>query len=150
MRARIEADEGVSSTTDAGIEELIRKADFLRGQYGVSTGFQQAPFFQVQTPAFALLAVDTGVLRRVDREELTWLRAALEASRGKMVMAVLGHPFFAGGHDVSAGDERVHGGAQSPARIRRAHRHGRGHARPRVLPRGRARARPARRPCITS
>ena len=105
MRARIEADEGVSSTTDAGIEALISKADTLRGQYGVSTGFQQAPFFQVQTPAFALLAVDTGVLRRVDREQLTWLRAALDASRGKMVMAVLGHPLFAGGYDVSAGDE---------------------------------------------
>jgi 3',5'-cyclic AMP phosphodiesterase CpdA len=105
MRARIEADEGVSSTTDAGIEDLIRKAGTLRGQYGVPTGFQQAPFFQVQTPAFVLLAVDTGVMRRVDRKQLAWLRAALEASRGKMVMAVLGHPLFAGGHDVSAGDE---------------------------------------------
>ena len=52
-----------------------------------------------------LVAVDTGVLRRVDREELAWLRAALDASRGKMVMAVLGHPLFAGGHDVSTGDE---------------------------------------------
>jgi 3',5'-cyclic AMP phosphodiesterase CpdA len=105
MRARIEADEGVSSTTADVIEGLIGKAGTLRAQYGVPTGFQQAPFFQVQTPAFALLAVDTGVLRRVDREELAWLRAALDASRGKMVMAVLGHPLFAGGYDVSAGDE---------------------------------------------
>jgi 3',5'-cyclic AMP phosphodiesterase CpdA len=104
MRARLEADDGVSSTTDGVIDDLIRKAGDLRGQYGVPTGFQQAPFFQVQTPAFVLLGVDTGVLRRVDQEELTWLRAALEASRGKMVMAVLGHPFFAGGHDVSTGD----------------------------------------------
>jgi 3',5'-cyclic AMP phosphodiesterase CpdA len=105
MRARIHADGGVSSTTDGAIENLIGKAAFLRGQYGVSTGLQQAPFFQVQTPDFALLAVDTGVMRRVDREELAWLRAALEASRGKMVMAVLGHPLFAGGHDISTGDE---------------------------------------------
>ena len=106
MRARLEADEGVSSTTERRHRRShSRRPAILRGQYGVSTGFQQAPFFQVQTPAFVLLAVDTGVLRRVDREELTWLRAALEASRGKMVMAVLGHPFFAGGHDVSTGDE---------------------------------------------
>ena len=35
---------------------------------------------------------------------MTWLRAALDASRGKMVMAILGHPFFAGGHDVARGD----------------------------------------------
>ena len=105
MRARIEADEGVTSTTDAVIENFIGRADFLRGQYGVPTGFQQAPFFQVQTPAFVLLGVDTGVRRRVDGEQLVWLRATLDASRGKMVMAVLGHPFFAGGHDVSTGDE---------------------------------------------
>jgi 3',5'-cyclic AMP phosphodiesterase CpdA len=105
MKARIAADGGVSSTTDARIEELIRRADFLRRQYGVPTGAQNAPFFQVQTPAFALVAVDTGVLRGVDAEQFAWLRAALEASRGKMVMAVLGHPFFAGGHDVARDDE---------------------------------------------
>jgi 3',5'-cyclic AMP phosphodiesterase CpdA len=104
MRARIEADEGMSSTTGARIEELISRAAFLRRQYGVPTGSQQAPFFQLQTPSFALIAVDTGVLRGVDAEQLTWLRSALEASRGKMVMAILGHPFFAGGHDVSRDD----------------------------------------------
>ncbi len=69
------------------------------------TGAQHAPFFQVQTPHFALLAVDTGVLRGVDAEQLAWLRAALEQARGKMVMAVLGHPFFAGGHDVARDDD---------------------------------------------
>jgi 3',5'-cyclic AMP phosphodiesterase CpdA len=103
--ARVAADGGVSSTTDSRIEELIRRADFLRRQYGVPTAVQQAPFFQLQTPSFALIAVDTGVLRSVDREQLTWLRAALDASRGKMVMAVLGHPFFAGGHDTAKDDQ---------------------------------------------
>src|SRR4030095_17121633 len=105
MRARIAADGGVSSTTDASIEELIRRADFLRRQYGVPNGAQDAPFFQLQTPAFVLIAVDTGVLRGVDSEQFKWLRAALGASRGKMVMAVLGHPLFAGGHDVAKDDE---------------------------------------------
>jgi 3',5'-cyclic AMP phosphodiesterase CpdA len=105
MRARIAADGGVSSTTDARIEELIQRAEYLRRQYGVPTGAQDAPFFQLQTPSFALIAVDTGVLRGVDAEQLTWLRAALEASRGKMIMAILGHPFFAGGHDVARDDD---------------------------------------------
>jgi 3',5'-cyclic AMP phosphodiesterase CpdA len=105
MQARNAADGGVSTTTNARIEELIQRADFLRRQYGVPTGAQSAPFFQLQTPSFALIAVDTGVLRRVDSEQLTWLRAALAASRGKMVMAVLGHPFFAGGHDMTRGDD---------------------------------------------
>jgi 3',5'-cyclic AMP phosphodiesterase CpdA len=103
MRARIAADGGVSSTTDSRIEEFITRAGFLRRQYGVATGAQDGPFFQVQTPSFALIAVDTGVLRAIDREQMTWLRAALEASRGKMVMAILGHPIFAGGHDVARG-----------------------------------------------
>ena len=106
IRARIAVDGGLSSTTDGRIEEFIQSADFLRGQYRVPTGEQHGSFFQVQTPDFALLAVDTGVLRGVDSDELTWLRAALDASRGKMIMAVLGHPFFAGGHDVAQGDEQ--------------------------------------------
>ena len=104
MRARLAADGGVSSTTDETIEQFIERAAFLRRQYGVPTGAQTAPFFQVQTPSFALFAIDTGVLRGIDAEQLTWLRAALEASRGKLLMAVLGHPFFAGGHDVARDD----------------------------------------------
>jgi len=106
MRARIAEDQGLTSTTDTQIERLISTARFLREQYGVPTGFQQAPFFQVQTPNFALLAIDTGVVRGVDDEQLKWLKAALEASRGKVIMALLGHPFFAGGHDTSAGDAK--------------------------------------------
>ena len=105
IHARIDADGGVSSTADARIEEFVQRADFLRRQYGVPTGTQHGSFFQVQTPHFVLLAVDTGVLRGVDPDELTWLRAALEAARGRMIMAVLGHPFFAGGHDVAQDDE---------------------------------------------
>jgi hypothetical protein len=105
IRARIAVDGGLSSTTAGRIEEFIRSTDFLRRQYRVPTGDQQGSFFQVQTPDFALLAVDTGVLRGVDPDELTWLRAALEASRGKMIMAVLGHPIYAGGHDVAQGDD---------------------------------------------
>jgi uncharacterized membrane protein HdeD (DUF308 family) len=105
IRARIAQDAGVSSTTDARIEEWIADAARLRREYGVPTGFQRAPFFQVQTERFALIAVDTGVLRTLDDEQRTWLREALSASRGKLVMAVLGHPILAGGHDVSGGDD---------------------------------------------
>ena len=105
MKARIAVDEGISATTDSEIERYISTAGFLREQYGVPTGFQQAPFFQVQTPGFTLIAIDTGVLKTVDAEELKWARAVLDASRGKVVMAILGHPFLAGGNDLSIGDE---------------------------------------------
>ena len=63
MRARVAADNRITTTTDARIEELIDQAAFYRKQYGVPTGFQRAPFFDVQTSDFALIAVDTGVAR---------------------------------------------------------------------------------------
>jgi hypothetical protein len=105
IRARVEADLRVTSTTDARIEELIRQAAFLRDAYRVPTGFQRAPFFELQTDRFALLAIDTGVLRSIDPAESAWLDDALRRSSGKFTMAVLGHPFYAGGHDATAGDE---------------------------------------------
>ncbi|HEY6506404.1 MAG TPA: hypothetical protein VIY56_00240, partial [Vicinamibacterales bacterium] len=34
-----------------------------------------------------------------------WLEAALGRATGKVTMAILGHPFFAGGHDATLGDD---------------------------------------------
>jgi hypothetical protein len=52
-----------------------------------------------------LIAIDTGVLRTVDSAQDAWLEAALGRAAGKSTMAILGHPFYAGGHDVTTGDE---------------------------------------------
>jgi 3',5'-cyclic AMP phosphodiesterase CpdA len=98
IRARVEADLRLTSTTDARIDELIHEAGWLRQQYGVPTGFQRAPFFEIQTDRFALLCVDTGVVKRLDPEQMAWLRSALDRARGRTIMAVLGHPFIAGGN----------------------------------------------------
>jgi 3',5'-cyclic AMP phosphodiesterase CpdA len=105
MRARVASDLRLTSTTDGRIGELIRKAEWVRQQYGVPTGFQRAPFFEIQTDRFALIAVDTGVVKRVDEEQLAWLRSALDRARGKTTMAILGHPFYAGGNEQIAGYE---------------------------------------------
>jgi uncharacterized membrane protein HdeD (DUF308 family)/3',5'-cyclic AMP phosphodiesterase CpdA len=104
MRARVEADRRLTSTTDGRIAWLVQEAARLRREYEVPTGFQRAPYFQIQTERFALLAVDTGVLRRVDDDQFAWLRAALERSRGKFKMVILGHPLYAGG-GYQAGDD---------------------------------------------
>jgi uncharacterized membrane protein HdeD (DUF308 family)/3',5'-cyclic AMP phosphodiesterase CpdA len=106
MLARVEADLRLSSTTERRIDTLIREADRLRTLYRVQTGRQRGPFFQVQTEQFALIAVDTGVLRRLDPAQEAWLKAALERSRGKFTMVLLGHPFYAGGYDQGATDDR--------------------------------------------
>ena len=104
MRARVEADNRLTSTTDARIAWLVDEAARLRREYQVPTGFQRAPYFSIQTERFTLLAVDTGVLRRVDADQLAWLRAGLERARGKFTMVVLGHPLYAGGDYQAAGD----------------------------------------------
>jgi hypothetical protein len=103
MRARVEADQDLSSTTDARVEALIERASRLGRAYQVPVARQRAPFFQVQTERFALIAVDTGVARRVDPVQWVWLDEALAASRGKFIMAVLGHPFYAGGEYLAQG-----------------------------------------------
>ena len=98
MRARVESDLRLTSTTDERIAQLIGHAGWLRKQYEVPTGFQRAPFFEIQTPDFALICVDTGVVKKVDPEQMAWLVSALDRARGKFTMAVLGHPFYAGGN----------------------------------------------------
>jgi hypothetical protein len=105
IRARAEADLRLTSTTEDRIDGLIKQADFLRRAYAVPTGFQRAPYFEVQTDRFALVAIDTGVLRQVDPVQEAWLGGALERAAGKTTMAIVGHPFYAGGHDVVQGDE---------------------------------------------
>jgi uncharacterized membrane protein HdeD (DUF308 family) len=104
MHARVETDNRLTSTTENRIEGLIRQAERLRREFGVRTGWQRGPFFEVQTERFALIAVDTGVLRRVDTDQWKWLQDALDRSRGKFIMAILGHPLYAGGR-YQAGNE---------------------------------------------
>ncbi len=105
MRARAEADLKLTTTNERKIDRLLEEADRLRLEYGVPTGFQQAPFFQFQTPNFAFFAVDTGVRKRLDEVQLAWFKTALESARGKFKMALLGHPLYACGTYRAAGNE---------------------------------------------
>jgi uncharacterized membrane protein HdeD (DUF308 family) len=98
MLSRLTTDRRLSTTTEARIEGYIKEAARLRKEFGVSTGLQRGPFFEVQTPRFALMAVDTGVLKTVDSAQWDWLKAALARSRGKFTMVLLGHPLYTTGH----------------------------------------------------
>ncbi len=109
MRARMEVDKGWTTTTQRSIEAKIEEAARLRREFGVSTGWQRGPFFEVQTERFALIAVDSGVLRRVDTDQWAWLTAALDRTRGKFVMVILGHPLYAGGRYQGGTDQPVAG-----------------------------------------
>src|SRR5262249_2213488 len=83
LRARVEGDQRITSTADARIEELIGTATRLSELYRVPAQQQAGPFFQLQTGKFALFAVDTGVVRGTGPTQMAWLRAGLEAARGK-------------------------------------------------------------------
>ena len=104
MRARAEADLRLTSTTSDRIEYLIREAARLRTEYNVPTGFQRGPFFEFQTDGFALLAIDTGIVKRIDAAQWSWLEGALDRAKGKLTMAVLGHPFYAKAYDMAQGN----------------------------------------------
>jgi uncharacterized membrane protein HdeD (DUF308 family) len=100
IEARIEADHGLTSTTARRIDKLMAASARLRGLYSVNVGTQHAAFFELQTEDFALLAIDTGILRTVDERQWAWIERALDRSRGKFTMAIVGHPRFAGGRDT--------------------------------------------------
>jgi 3',5'-cyclic AMP phosphodiesterase CpdA len=95
IEARMQSDLKFTATTDRAVQSLIKQASILRKEYQLPVGYQNAPFFQVSNDYFVFLSIDTGVLRRVDATQLAWIKAVLEASKGKYVMALLGHPFYA-------------------------------------------------------
>jgi 3',5'-cyclic AMP phosphodiesterase CpdA len=95
IEARLQSDLKFTLDTDKKVRGLIDQVSFLRKEYQVPVGYQTAPFFQVSNDYFVLLTIDTGVLRRVDDTQLAWIKAVLEASKGKYVIALLGHPFYA-------------------------------------------------------
>ncbi len=100
IEARVDADLKLTSTNTGRIDRLMGYAERMRRLYAVNSGSQRAPFFELQTDDFALIAVDTGILRSLDDRQHGWVERALERSRGKFTIAIVGHPRFAGGHDI--------------------------------------------------
>ena len=96
-RSRVETDGRLTTTTEGRIEGYIQEASRLRREYELDVGTQRGPFFEIQTDRFALLAVDTGVLKTVDGAQWNWFRRA-ETRQGKFTMVLLGHPLFTAGH----------------------------------------------------
>ncbi len=108
LRARIEVDNRLTTTTEQTIERLIDQATRYRELYQVPTQQTRSPVLQFQTEHFALFAVDTGVARTVDDKQLDWLKQGLKAAQGKLKMVLLGHPFYAGGRDTTLEDEIIY------------------------------------------
>ncbi len=104
ISARIDEDRGLTLTTERRRDAMIAEAARLRDLYRLQTGLQNGPYFDIQTKDFALIAIDTGVLKSVDPAQEHWLEERLAAAKGKFILALVGHPRYAGGNDtVEAG-----------------------------------------------
>ena len=97
MRARREADLNLTTTTEARIDGMIEEAARLRQEYQIRAGAAARPYFEIHTDQFSLVVVDTGILRRVDDDQMRWLEEALERGRDRFKMVILGHPLYAAG-----------------------------------------------------
>lgn len=95
--ARVDEDLNLSSTTSGRVDRLLSDAARLRSLYNLSTGLQHGPFFELHGGDFALIAIDTGIKKQIDRKQMAWLEAALNRSRTAFTMAIVGHPFYAAG-----------------------------------------------------
>jgi len=97
MKARIEVDRKITTTREQQINSYIQTAQRLSSQYDIRAGLQDAPYFKFQNDQFSLIAVDTGVAKRVDSDQLNWFENSLQQAGKRFKMVVLGHPLYAGG-----------------------------------------------------
>src|SRR5690606_31875723 len=73
-RARLLADLKTDAlTNDSKFQADIETAQRLREYYKIDNGHQRAPFFEIHTPGFSIVAVDTGILREIDEKQAAWL-----------------------------------------------------------------------------
>ena len=98
LRARLKKDSKTDVINlDKRFNEITQAADRLRKYYGVRNGLQRGPFFEMHTDRFSVIAVDTGILRRLDEKEKVWFEAALSRAGNNFKLVVLGHPLYAAG-----------------------------------------------------
>ena len=104
LRSRLEEDVKGVITTNERFDEITNEAERLRSYYRVNAGHQRAPFFEMHTEGFSLIAADTGILRSLDEKEKAWLEAALTRAGNNFKTVILGHPFYVAGKYQGAGD----------------------------------------------
>ena len=106
LRSRLAEDLKTDKvTTDKRFDEITAEAERLRSYYKIKNGLQRAPFFEMQTAGFSLIAVDTGILRSIDEKEKAWLEAALTRAGNNFKLVVIGHPFYVGGEYTAKDDK---------------------------------------------
>jgi len=102
LRAQVAADLNTDITaSEEKFQNMIAEAKRLREYYRVDNGHQRAPFFEIHTPGFSFITVDTGVTKTIDEKEKAWLEDALNRAGENFKFVVLGHPFYVAGGDAT-------------------------------------------------
>jgi len=100
LRAQVAADLNTDVTASAEkFNNMIAEAKRLREYYRVDNGHQRAPYFEIHTPGFSFITLDTGVTKTIDDKEKAWLEDALNRAGENFKFVVLGHPFYVAGGD---------------------------------------------------
>ncbi len=106
LRSRLAEDLNTDAvSTDQRFDEITKEAERLRSYYRIKNGLQRGSFFEMQSAGFSLIAVDTGILRRIDAKEKEWLEAALKRAGNNFKLIVIGHPFYVAGEYQAADDK---------------------------------------------
>jgi hypothetical protein len=106
LRARLYEDLRTDMiSNDPKFQALTDEAKRLREYYGIRNGKQRGPFFEMHTPGFSLIALDTGILRRIDAKQMAWFEQALIRAGDNYKLVVLGHPFYVAGRYVALNEE---------------------------------------------
>ena len=98
MRARLLEDLQTDIiTSDDKFTALTDEAKRLREYYRIRNGTQRAPYFEMHTPGFSLIAGDTGILRQFDEKQMQWFEEALLRAGSNYKLVILGHPYYVAG-----------------------------------------------------
>lgn len=105
LRSRLAEDLKTDAvTTDQRFDEITAEAERLRTYYKIRNGSQRAPYFELQTAGFSLIAVDTGIMRRIDAKQKAWLETALARAGDNFKLVIIGHPFYVAGEYKASDD----------------------------------------------
>jgi len=105
LRAQVAADLNTDITSyEEKYQNMIAEAKRLREYYRVDNGHQRAPYFEIHTPGFSFITLDTGVTKTIDEKERAWLEDALNRAGENFKFVVLGHPFWVAGSDTTTDD----------------------------------------------
>ena len=98
MHARRNVDSLIDSDEiRPDIVEMVDEAARLRELYHIQNGLQRTTYFDMHTPGFSLITLDTGILKTLDEKQHQWLKGSLQRAGDNFKLVVLGHPLYAAG-----------------------------------------------------